>query len=104
MQETCWLPSGILHINCVQLGLQLTVSRGQSPFCQRPRIWKCGAQNSLFFVPFVSVPDKSPRKVEVWFTKFMICLFFTWAAFLFPEKQLLISLVVFQYVKNIIHN
>ena len=33
----------------------------------------------------------------------MVCLGFTWAAFLFPETQLLISLVVFPYVKNIIH-
>jgi len=58
----------------------------------------CGAENT-FFVPFVSVPDKSPRKVGVWFTEFMVCLGFTWASFLFPETQLLISLVV----KNIIH-
>ena len=39
-------------------------------FCSHTR---CAADNSLFFVPFVSVPDKSPCKVGVWFTKFMVC-------------------------------
>ena len=50
---------------------------------------KCGSTNTSWS-SFVSVPDKSPCKVGVWFT---VCLGFTWAAFLFPEMQLLISLL-----------
>ena len=85
MQETCWLPSGILHINCVQLGLQLTVSRGQSPFCQRPRIWKCGAQNSLFFlclllVYLTSLPQSRGVVYRIYglFILYLGCILVSW--------------------------
>ena len=40
MQETCWLPSSILHTNYVQLGQQLTVIElGAEAHFTRARSW-----------------------------------------------------------------
>ena len=52
MQETCWLPSIILHsTNYVQLGQQLTVSQVQKPILQELEVGseKCGSTNISWY-------------------------------------------------------
>ena len=79
MQETCWLPSSILHTNYVQLGQQLTLSLVQKPILPELECGsvKCGNTNTSWssFVPMSVRVSAHKLGVELKIVCFLYLLF-----------------------------